>query len=400
MVCEVEKPHENWILKEYKQNMNDNIRQAIDFTRSVLYEYKDSGKQVACSVSGGADSDILIDVCERILPHYVNYVFFDTGIEYSATKEHLKYLEDKYQITIIRQKAKIPVPLGNKKYGVPFLSKRVSDMIYRLQLHNFTWEDKPFEELYSQFPRCKCALLWWCNAKGDGSHFNINRNTWLKEFLIKNPPPFSISNKCCDGAKKRASDLYMKNYPTDLMITGVRRAEGGERATNYKEYLYYNKQHKVHYLLPILFFSDADRKEYEEEFQVIHSDCYTKYGLKRTGCAGCPFGKEYNFELDVIHTYEPKLYKAVDNMWREVYAYTNKYHEFQRMMNLKFKKNKKCSCGSTEFDGDTVAMNLKYYGRNCTKLFCKKCFQENMNMNEDEWISNIENFKMQGCQLF
>lgn len=380
--------------------MNTRIEDALALTRNTLNEYKSNGKQVACSVSGGADSDILIDMCERTVPQYVNYVFFDTGIEYMATKEHLSQLEEKYNIKIIHQKAKVPVPLGNKKYGVPFLSKRVSEMIYRLQKNNFSWEDKPFDELYSQYPNCKCALLWWCNGKGDGSHFNINRNSWLKEFLIKNPPTFPISNKCCDGAKKSVSDLYMKEYPTDLMIMGVRRAEGGERATVYKECIYYNKQHKVNYLLPILFFSDLDRKEYEDEFNIIHSKCYTEYGLKRTGCAGCPYSKEYNFEVDVIHKYEPRLYNAVNNMWGEVYDYTNKYHEFQRIMNLKYKKNKKCSCGCTEFDGDTVAMNLKYFGRKGETLLCKNCFKTTMNMSDKEWDNTVSDFKNQGCQLF
>ena len=58
---------------------------------------------IACSVSGGADSDILVDICEKVKPHSVQYVWFDTGIEYQATKEHLKYLEEHYGITIERE---------------------------------------------------------------------------------------------------------------------------------------------------------------------------------------------------------------------------------------------------------------------------------------------------------
>ena len=45
-----------------------------------------------CSYSGGADSDIMIDVIERArtglnLPP-VKYVFFNTGLEMQATKDH------------------------------------------------------------------------------------------------------------------------------------------------------------------------------------------------------------------------------------------------------------------------------------------------------------------------
>ena len=64
-------------------------------------------KNIACSVSGGADSDIMIDICEKVKPHGVHYVWFDTGIEYQATKEHLKYLENHYGITIEREREQL-----------------------------------------------------------------------------------------------------------------------------------------------------------------------------------------------------------------------------------------------------------------------------------------------------
>lgn len=54
---------------------------------------------IMCSISGGSDSDIMIDMIEKIKPKgKVHYVFFDTGLEYDATKRHLDYLEEKYNI--------------------------------------------------------------------------------------------------------------------------------------------------------------------------------------------------------------------------------------------------------------------------------------------------------------
>ena len=106
-------------------------------------------------------------------------------------------------------------------------------MISRLQKHDFKWEDKPFEELVEEYPNCKSALMWWCNAYDDKSKFNIKYNKLLKEFLIANPPSFTISNKCCKYAKKDlAHDKIKQGY--DLNITGVRKAEGGVRAGAYK----------------------------------------------------------------------------------------------------------------------------------------------------------------------
>ena len=57
------------------------------------------------------------------------------------------------------------------------------------------------------------------------SFFNINRNKYLKEFMIENPPTFKISNKCCDLAKKHTSHGYAD--VEDLMVIGIRKAEGG-----------------------------------------------------------------------------------------------------------------------------------------------------------------------------
>ena len=380
--------------------MNERIKDAIDLTKQVLGDARRRGQNVCCSVSGGADSDILIDLCERAEPHFVSYVFFDTGIEYQATKEHLDWLEQKYGIEIHREKAKVPVPLGNHRYGLPFLSKRVSDMISRLQNNGFQWEDDTFENLYAKYPKCKAALRWWCNAWGEKSSFNISQNTWLKEFMIKNPPQFKISNKCCDGAKKDTSDNFSKHHPSDIQIIGVRKAEGGARATRYNESLSYNVRHKVQHFFPILFFTDSDRKEYEDMFGIEHSKCYSEYGLRRTGCCGCPYGRNCNFEREVLKQHEPKLSKAIENMWSEVYEYTNKYHEFQKMMNRKYKEKKKCVCGCTKFTGDDVAMNLKYFGRDVKTLLCRGCFQNIMEMTDDQWDEAIEGFKAQGCELF
>lgn len=60
---------------------------------------------VICSISGGSDSDIMLDIIYRVDEQKkVTYVWFDTGLEYKATKEHLKYLEDRYGIEIRRER--------------------------------------------------------------------------------------------------------------------------------------------------------------------------------------------------------------------------------------------------------------------------------------------------------
>lgn len=250
-------------------------------------------------------------------------------MEYQATKAHLKYLEQKYNITIETIKAKKPIPTSCKEFGQPFLSKFVSHCINGLQRHGFKWEDKPYEELIKEYPDIKSYIGWWCNIKlrGKDTRFCIARNKWLKEFLIANPPTFLISNKCCYHAKKYPAKRFMKNNNIQLEIIGVRRGEGGIRSTSYKNCFTNNNREHDQYR-PIFYYTNADKASYDETFNVTHSECYRKYGFTRTGCAGCPYNPNFEEDLKKIEQHEPKLYKAVNNIFADSYEYTRKYKKF------------------------------------------------------------------------
>ena len=198
----------------------------------------------------------------------------------------------------------------------------VSENIQRLQKHGFKWENKPYEELVKDYPNCKSALQWWSNSRKNNVLLGITRNKGLKEFMMNNNPKFNISNKCCKYAKKDIlKDLLKQGY--DLNISGIRRSEGGTRSTAYKSC--FDNQYNYDNYRPIFWFTDKDKLEYRKLFNVINSKCYTVYGLKRTGCVGCPFSKNYKEELEIVKKYEPKLYKAVINLFKDSYEYLNKY---------------------------------------------------------------------------
>ena len=192
-----------------------------------------------CSISGGSDSDIVLDMIHKVDEDgKVKYFWIDTGLEYQATKEHLDCLEQKYGIEIIRLKPDKPIPTCVREYGVPFLSKYVSEQMMRLQAHGFQWEDEPLEELLKKYPRCKTALHWWCGERysdKDGiqkiSRFSIYRNRFLKEFIMANPPDFPISNKCCEYSKKKPAKRIIKELDADLDITGSPRVVSVRRHT-------------------------------------------------------------------------------------------------------------------------------------------------------------------------
>lgn len=312
-------------------NLLDNIKNPV-IGKAIMTTYHKLNNcnynKVLCSISGGSDSDIVLDMIYKCDNNkIVDYVYFDTGLEYLATKEHINLLEEKYCINIEIIRPKIPIPLSCKKFGQPFLSKHVSEMIDRLQRHNFKWEDKSFNILLQEYPKCKSALEWWCNAKPSPAH-NINRNKLLKEFMVLNPPNFKISQLCCKYAKKDlAHEKLKEGY--DLDVTGIRKSEGGVRATAYKS-CFDNNFGSYDRYRPIFWFSDNDKLEYRKLFNVSNSKCYSLYGLQRTGCCGCPFGRNFEYELQILEKFEPKLYKAVMNIFKESYNYTRMYNDYKR----------------------------------------------------------------------
>lgn len=160
---------------------------------------------------------------------------------------------------------------------------------------------------------------------------NIKWNRGLKEFLIENNGvPFTPSSYCCYGAKKLPSKIYAKKHGIDLLMLGIRKAEGGKRATGYPScYIPKSAIYEYALYLPIFWWTNEDKKFFDEVMNVKHSECYDVYGLRRTGCPGCPFGKNFEDEITAIAEHEPRLSKAVDNLFGKSYDLSRKFREFQ-----------------------------------------------------------------------
>lgn len=294
-------------------------------------------RSIMCSISGGADSDVMMDICIRCdRERKIRYVYVDPGLEYTATKIHIAELEKKYGVLIEKKLARNSIPEVVREYGQPFLSKRVSDYIGRLQLHNFAWEDRPYEELrekYCIFSKkrgkwigCDAVLQWWCN-RYSYKRLNIDWNKGLKLFLIENPPQFKISAACCKKSKKEPLTRALKEADCDLNIFGVRKAEGGIRAFAYTG-CFSSSSSGADTYRPLFFYRNDTRDCYCERYRIRHSKCYEEYGLKRTGCVGCPFGRNLEDELKVLEVYEPDLYHKVNAVFAESYAYTRAYRKY------------------------------------------------------------------------
>ena len=304
-----------------------------------------------CSYSGGADSDIMIDLIENArkmvsLPP-VKYVFFNTGLEMKATKDHVKATAEKYGVEIIEARPKVNIVQAVRKYGVPFVSKIMSAGLSEWQKKGVPLsiadeyeqaEDKHAkrQELRERYPKCESVINFLCCCNRDGDprpniQLVINSSKYMRDFIGEYPPDFPISAKCCDYCKKQVAHNIQKDY--ELIITGERRDEGGMRSVPRKDNtaLCFTETSSGQYRLrPLYYVSDKDKAWYKETYGVRYSDAYEVYGLERTGCCGCPISYRAVADLEMIRPYEPNLVKAAWNVFGRSYEYRRLYNEYKR----------------------------------------------------------------------
>ena len=300
-----------------------------------------SHERALVSISGGADSDVMMDLCERVREHVgcdVDYVWFNTGMEYDATKRHLEYLEERYGTDIRRERSVKTIPVCAREKGQPFVSKMTSQHMGILQRHDFQWEDKPLAILRLDYPDCPISSLkWWTDAYarshgGGYTSYCISRNKWLKEFVTENPPEFRISADCCKYAKKETKRELLKTGEWDVELVGIRQAEGGVRSLHGRCFIAGGAYRGVDAYYPLFWLTDAAKQKYVRRFGIRHSDCYETWGFTRTGCVGCPFNRNVFSDIETVDAFEPNMAKAARTVFEDAYEYTRRYREFKRDM--------------------------------------------------------------------
>ena len=304
-----------------------------------------------CSYSGGADSDILIDLieqCRKIVPSLpkVKYVFFNTGLEMKATRDHVKETAEKYGVEITEIRPKINIVNASRKYGIPFVSKIMSQGLGEWQKKQIPLtvadeyeqaEDKHTKrlELKERYPNCESVLnfLCCCNSAGEprpNIQLVINSSAYMRDFISEYPPDFQISAKCCDYCKKQPAHNFQKGF--EMIITGERRDEGGMRSVPRQDNttLCFTETASGQYRLrPLYYVSDKDKAWYKDTYGIRYSDAYEVYGLTRTGCCGCPISHKAVDDLELIGRFEPNVKKAAWNIFGKSYEYRIKYNRYK-----------------------------------------------------------------------
>ena len=57
-------------------------------------------------------------------------------------------------------------------------------------------------------------------------------------------------------------------------------------------------------------------------------------------------------------------------------------------------------CGKENLKKNEAGLNQKLLGRKIVRFYCYDCLAEHLEITVDELLAKIEDFKMQGCQLF
>ena len=351
--------------------------QAIE---SIIAKRLKEHPNAICSYSGGADSDILIDVIEKTRERFklapIHYAFFNTGLEMKATKDHVKATAQKYGVEIQECRPKVNIVTASRKYGIPFVSKIMSGGLCNWQKKQVPLtiadeynkaEDKAAKraELKERYPGCESLInfLCCCNSKGEprpNIQLVINSSKYMLDFIKECPPDFKISADCCTYCKKNLAHEIQKPY--EMIITGERRDEGGMRSVPRQDNtsLCFTETSSGQFRLrPLYYVSDKDKAWYKEYHGLRYSDAYEVYGLTRTGCCGCPISYKAIDDLEKIRPYEPVLVKAAWNVFGKSYLYRQKYNAYKAQRVREEEEARKSGGTINLFDGDFETIHVE-----------------------------------------
>jgi 3'-phosphoadenosine 5'-phosphosulfate sulfotransferase (PAPS reductase)/FAD synthetase len=351
-----------------------NAPHKFEAIKSILAKRLVEYPNAICSYSGGSDSDIMLHLIESVRKTFnlppVQYCFFNTGLEMSAIKRHVREVEKLYGVTIVEHRPRKNIVRATREHGLPFVSKIVSSGLEGVQRKNIplsiaaeyaSADDKGAKraELRARYPKCESTINFLCGCNSDGEprpdiQLVIGSSKYLLDFIIENPIPFKVSNKCCDYCKKQLAHSVQK--PFDMIITGERRDEGGMRSVPRKDntaMCFSETADGKYRLRPLFYVKDADKQWYKDYYGIRYSDAYEVYGLTRTGCCGCSISAKAAEDLEKIRPFEPNLVTAAWRVFGNSYKYRQKYNEYKAL-----RRSLESGCDQCAYIGDTKQLSM------------------------------------------
>lgn len=245
--------------------------------------------------------------------------------------------------------------------------------------------------------------------------------------------PTRFARACCSIFKEGAMVDFLNKDDKYLFFMGMRNQESAKRSNYNNEWKNEKwEEREWNAILPIRTWSELDVWLYILKNNIDINPKYKK-GYSRVGCAiACPYYSKSTWILDKY--WYPKMYDRWHKILTEDFIMNNKdiimnctekeYHmcwnggrlrdepteeaieQFAERNNLdvdiaKNYFNHTCKkCEKKIKDKNTLAMNMKFNGRNIQDMYCKKHLKEKLSLTEKDWNNYIEQFKSQGCELF
>lgn len=266
------------------------------------------------SFSGGKDSTVLHYLIDMALPdNKIPRVFINTGIEYKYIREFVSDMAKKDdRIIIINQKRNIKKTL--EQYGYPFKSKEHS---LRVQQFNDGKNSNYIKKYISGY-----------DVNGKKSSFVCPKKLLYQFDEIGK---YNYSNKCCYKLKKDLANKWEKDNKKKIVITGMRKDEGGNRK---RLGCLSNKGKNFH---PLIVVDEKWENWFIERERVqLCKLYYPPFNFVRTGCKGCPFALKLQDQLDVMEKLLPNEYKQCEILWKPVYdEYRRLNYRLERNHNIR-----------------------------------------------------------------
>lgn len=267
----------------------------------AINEQYDLEHNAYISFSGGKDSVVLSHLIDLALPNNnIPRFYANTGIEYKLVVDFVKKESEKdSRITILYQTRNIKQTL--EKYGYPFKSKEHS---LRVEQFNHNSNANYIKKYITGY-----------DFKNDKKSKFVCPNILKYQFEVRGK--YNYSNLCCYKLKKELLHKAQICAKRNIIITGMRREEGGNRARLGCTIFDKGKLLKFH---PLIVVSDKWEDEFIEHNNIRLCDLYySPYNFKRTGCKGCPFALDLQEQLEIMRELLPNEYRQCNIIWKPVY---------------------------------------------------------------------------------
>ena len=266
-----------------------------------INEQHDLESNAYLSFSGGKDSTVLHYLLDEALPdNNIPRVYLNTGIEYQKVVQFVRTLAEKDEcIVIVNPKQNIKEVLT--RYGYPFKSK----------------EHAHYVAVYQHSGLSGGTVKNYLGMREKTRFLCPN----LLKFQFTENYPLKISDQCCYKLKKEPAKKWSKENNRPILITGMRKDEGGLRKTVATCTVFSDdtcsELQKFHPLFPV---NESFMDWYIQERNIKLCELYyPPYNFVRTGCKGCPFSLDLQKQLDIMALYLPAERKQCENIWKPVY---------------------------------------------------------------------------------